>query len=75
MKPGDLVRLHTFTHDVYLMNAGLTGGTAILVACLRAEQGVWWDMLITRDPVYGGTSEFVEAVAEEHIKGVIDEAR
>lgn len=56
------------------MNAGLTGGTAILVAPLRTEHGVWWDMLITRDPVYGGTSEFVEGVAEEHIKGVIDEA-
>ena len=75
MKPGDLVRLHTFTHDLHLMNSGLTGGTAILVASHHAEGGVWWDMLITRHPTYGGTSEFVEAVAEENIKGVIDEAR
>lgn len=74
MKPGDLVRLHTFTQDVGLMNSGLSGGTAILVACLRAEGGVWWDMLITRHPTWGGTSEFVEAVAEENIKAVIDEA-
>ncbi len=74
MKPGDLVRLRTFSRDVTLMNRGLSGGTAVLVAPLRMEVGVWWDMLVTKDPAYGGSSEFVEGVAEEDIREVLSEA-
>lgn len=75
MKPGDLVYLRTFSRNVALMNRGLSGGVAILVAPLHAPSGTWWDMLITRDAAYGSTSEFVEGVAEEDIKEMLSEAR
>jgi len=78
VKPGDLVLLRCFTRDVELMNRNLSGGTAVLVARLgfeTLETGAWWDMLVTRSPLYGGTTEFVEGVSEENIKEVLSEAR
>ena len=68
MKPGDLVRLKTFTRDLNLMNCGLSGGIALLVSKHSKEQDPQlWDMMITRHPTYGGNSEFVAGVSQDDI--------
>ena len=75
MRPGDLVSLKTFTRNVDLMNRGLSGGMAILVSKHTSKQGVLlWDMIITRHPAYGSTSELVVGVSQEDIREMISEA-
>lgn len=67
-KQGDLVRVKTFTSDIFLMNSNLSGGTALILNGYIFHDQVYYDALVSASSFYEVEPQVVRAIMQSDLK-------
>jgi hypothetical protein len=71
-KQGDLVRIKTFTSDVFLMNSNLSGGTALILDGYIFHDAIYYDALVAAASCYEVPPQVVKAIPQSDLKSKLN---